>query len=110
MSDSKVVGYYSIRPPMNCYCDGEALIVAGSHAAMKQMLATAGVSNASLYKIMKAKFGEVLAGVKLGGSYAFDAESYKKFAILARDREIPCDDFDFTPTKPDEIKLVTISL
>lgn len=110
MSDSKVIGYYSVKPPTNCYCDGEALVVTGSHATMKRMLAIAGISHPSLYKIMKARFGEVIAGMKLGGSYAFDAESYKKFATLAKDHGIPCADFDFTPSQPDEIKLATVSL
>jgi len=110
MTDSKVIGYFAIKPPANCCCDGEALIVTGSHAAMKRMFALSGVSQPSLYKIMKARFGEVLAGMERGGSYAFDAESYKKFALLAKERGIPCRDYDFTPSTPDEIKLVTISL
>ena len=109
MSDSKVIGYFAIQPPANCFCDGDALIVTGSHATMKRMHAIAGVSQPSSYKIMKARFGEVLAGMKRGGSYAFDAESYKKFALLTKERGIPCCDYDFTPSKPEEIKLVTIS-
>ena len=57
---------------------------------------------------MKARFGEVLAGMERGGSYAFDAESYRKFVLLAKERGIPCRDYDFTPSTPEEIKLVTI--
>ncbi len=95
---------------MDCYCDGDALVVAGSHAKLKRMLAIAGVANASSFQIMKAKFGDVLAGLEQGGSYAFDAESYRKFSSLAKDRGIPCRDFDFTPSNPEEIKLVTISI
>ena len=109
MSDLKVIGYFSIKPPMDCYCDGEALVVAGSHAAMKRMLAIAGVSNPRSYTIKKAIFGEVLAGIKRGGAYSFDAESYRKFSSLAKDRGIPCDDFDFIPSAPEDIKLVTIT-
>jgi hypothetical protein len=110
MSDSRVIGYYSMKPPMDCYCDGEALVVAGSHATLKRMLSIAGVSEPRLYKIMKAKFGDVLAGMEHGGAYAFDAESYRKFSLLAKERGIPCNDFDFTPSSPEEIKLVTITL
>ena len=110
MSSTKVIGYFSINPPADCFCDGEALIVAGSHAAIKRMLFIAGRPHVSSKHIMKAKFGEVLAGMERGGAYAFDAESYRKFAALEKDRGIPCSEFDFTPTSPDEIKLVTISL
>jgi hypothetical protein len=109
MSDLKVIGYFSIKLPMDCYCDGEALVVAGSHAAMKRMLAIAGVSNPSSYTMKKAIFEEVLAGIKRGGAYAFDAESYRKFSSLAKDRAIPCRDFDFIPSAPEDIKLVTIT-
>jgi hypothetical protein len=77
---------------------------------MKRMLAIGGDSPVCSYTIMKARFREVISGLERGGSYAFDAESYKKFAILAKDRGIPCRDFDFTPSTLEEIKLVTISL
>jgi hypothetical protein len=73
MSDLKVIGCFSIKPPMDCFCDGEALVVAGSHAAMRRMLAIAGVSNPSSYTMKKAIFGEVLAGIRRGGAYAFEA-------------------------------------
>jgi hypothetical protein len=109
MSDSKVIGYFAIKPPANCCFDGEALIVAGSHSTMKRMLAIGGDAHVSAYTIMKARFGEVISGLERGGSYAFDAESYKKYALLAKERGIPCRDYDFTPSTPDEIKLVTIS-
>jgi len=110
MSNPKVIGYFAMKPPANCCCDGEALIVAGSHATIKKMLAISGATNVRLYKILKARFGEVLTGIKAGGAYSFDAESYRKFAPLARDEGIPCQEFDFTPATPEEIKLVTISL
>ena len=38
MGNSKVIGYFSITPPANCVCDGEALIITGSHARPWQTL------------------------------------------------------------------------
>ena len=110
MSSTKVIGYFSQRSSTDLYCDGEALVVAGSHATMKRMLSIAGVAERNVYSIKKARFCDVAAGLERGGAYAFDEEAYGRFAPLAKAQGTACADYDFSPSTPDEIKLVTISL
>ena len=63
-----------------------------------------------VYSIKKARFVDVVTGLERGGAYAFDEEAYRRFAPLAKAQGTPCADYDFSPTAPDDIKLVTISL
>ena len=109
MSAEKVIGYLAMKSRSQLVCDGEALIIAGSHAALKQLLAKSASDPVSSYRIAKAKFGEVVSGIERGGAYAFDAESYRRFSRLAREEGIPCNDYDFTPPTPDEVMLLTVT-
>ena len=111
MSETKVIGYFAYKSRTELYCDGEALIIAGSHSSMKRMLTIAGVTNAELYTIRKARCGEILSGIDRGGAYAFDQESYGRYRAAVKDyRGVSYADFDFTPDSPEDIKLVTISI
>jgi hypothetical protein len=109
MSAEKVIGYLAMKSRSQLVCDGEALIIAGSHAALKQLLAKSASDPVSSYRIAKAKFGEVVSGIERGGAYAFDAESYRRFSHLAREEGIPCRDYDFTPPSSDEMMLLTVT-
>ena len=110
MNAEKVIGYLARKSRSELVCDGEALIIAGSHATLKRMLARGATDPVSSYKILKARFGEVVSGMERGGVYDLDAESYARFLPLARTIGLPCGDFDFTPSTPGEIKMVTLSL
>ncbi len=109
MSAEKVIGYLAMKSRSELVCDGEALIIAGSHAMLKRMLAKGASDPVSSYKIAKAKFGEVVSGIERGGAYAFDAESYGRFSRLAREEGIPCRDYDFTPPFQGEVMLLTVT-
>jgi len=108
MSADQIIGYLAMKSRSELVCDGEALIIAGSHATLKRMLAKGAIDPVSSYKILKARFAEVVSGLARGGAYAFDRESYGRFSRLAKEERIPCGDFDFTPPTPDDIMLVTV--
>ena len=77
----KVVGYFSYTKAGEVFCDGDACIISGSEELMKSYLHEKDES--SNYIIKKTRFGEIISGIKKGGSYAFDKESYDKFFSLA---------------------------
>ncbi len=77
---SKVIGYFS-HTAENVFCDGDACIVAGSEELMRGYLRSMSAgSKGELIK--KTRFGEILRGLRLGGAYAFDKESYGRFLPL----------------------------
>ena len=109
MSETKVIGYFAYKSRAERCCDGEALVVVGSHDSMKRIRAQSGVLDSALYTIKKARFREVIEGIKRGGAYAFDKEAYERFSTAAKETGIPCADHDFSTSNAEEIKLVTIS-
>ena len=83
--DSKVVGYVSYKPGHGMFCVGEdhACLVTGSPAAMRKH---AKVKNT---RILKARFGEIVSVIELGGPYAFDLPAYRRFYPLAQKAKKP---------------------
>ena len=63
-------------------------MVAGSRERLRACIAThPNLRNASL-ALAKIRFADVLAGLDAGAAYAFDEESFERFAPLARDAGI----------------------
>jgi hypothetical protein len=89
LNAEKVIGYLAMKSRSELVCDGEALIIAGSHATLKRMLAKGATDPVSSYKIVKARFGEVVSGLERGGAYAFEEESYRRFSRFAKEEEEP---------------------
>lgn len=85
---SKVVGYFSYTNSGVVFCDGDACVIAGSEELMESYLhkLSDGGSNRDIIK--KTRFGEIMNGMKRGGAYAFDKESYDKFLSFAKLNEI----------------------
>lgn len=79
--DSKIVGYFAHIKFREVFCDGDACIIAGSEELMKSYLSE--LCDGNNYAIKKTRFGEILTGIKKGGAYAFDKESYSKFLNIA---------------------------
>ena len=77
----KVIGYFAYTV-INAFCDSDACIIAGSEALMKSYLQEAPTGNGKDI-IKKTKFGEIIEGMRQGGAYAFDKESYKRFKHCA---------------------------
>jgi hypothetical protein len=102
--DTKVLGYVAVQTgSINVFCDDDSCIVAGSEKLMEEYIATISTDRKSAFRITKARYGQILQAMQIGGAYSFDRESYPKFCSLARD-----DGFelaDFTPNnhnKPDK--------
>ena len=104
----KTIGYFAVTSRGEVVCDGPACIIAGSYKTMQKYLAMSRAKPPGKLKIIKTRFGEIMRGIKMGGVYSFDEESYGTFLILAREDGMPCDDLDFTPDRPGEIKFVTL--
>ncbi len=107
--DTKVIGYFAYLSPTEVTCDREACVIAGSEEAMRRYLVTSNPENAEKHTIKKTRFREIMKGMSLGGSYAFDEEAYSRFYPLALEVEIPVSPADFTGRGPDEIKFMTIT-
>jgi hypothetical protein len=83
---SKVIGYFS-HTSSDVFCDGDACIIAGSEELMRTYLQKLG-SGSERDVIRKTRFGEIVEGLRRGGAYAFDEESYKRFLHLANMNKI----------------------
>ena len=93
--DSKVIGYFAYASRVEVVCTGDACVVAGSEAAMRAFLTELNPTGAGSHTIRKTRFAEILSGMRLGGSYAFDEEAYSRFLPLAQEAELPAAEADF---------------
>jgi hypothetical protein len=81
---SKVVGYFAYVSPEEVLCDGDACIISASEAAIRDyQRAASGTNHAADLRVRKTRFGEILAGLAMGASYAFDPTTYDRFRPLA---------------------------
>ena len=106
--DETIIGYFAATKRGDAVCDGPACIIAGSYKTMKEYLASSQNKPPGKVKIMKTRFCEILSGMRMGGAYSFDAESYGRFLPLARDEGMDCEDADFRPDKEGDVKFMTI--
>lgn len=101
--DTKVLGYIAVQSgTINVLCDGDSCIIAGSEKQMQEYIAVFTVDSKTEFRITKARYGQVLQAMKLGGAYSFDRESFSRFCPLAREDGFEL--VDFTPDiqfKPD---------
>ena len=82
--DSKVVGYVAYTSKgMLCVGENHACLVAGSVDALRNRFE---VKNE---RIAKARFDEIMFGIKHGGPYAFDQLAYRRFYALVQKAKIP---------------------
>ena len=81
---SKIVGCFSYINHDDVFCDGDACIIAGSEELMKTYLRKLSSCCFDRNIIKKTRFGEIINGIKLGGAYAFDQESYSRFLPIAQ--------------------------
>lgn len=80
---TKVIGYFSYSGGNVVFCDGDACIIADSEERMRLYLKMISTVEARDI-IKKTRFGEIMNGLKRGGAYAFDRESYCRFFDLVK--------------------------
>ena len=97
--DTKVIGCFSYKSQTEVTCDGDACIVAGSEKAMRDYLLSMSKEAHDKSTIKKTRFGEIIQGLKHGGAYAFDEESYNRFYPLANRIGYNLKEEEFTPTE-----------
>jgi len=107
--DETIIGYFAATNRGDVICDGPACIIAGSYKTMKDYLAKSKTKPPGTVKIIKTRFGEILSGMRLGGAYSFDSESYGRFLPLAQEVGMNFGDVDFTPDKPGDVQFLTIT-
>lgn len=84
-----VVGYFA-SSGMNAVCDREACVIADTAATMQRLIdERLGVGHAARYEIRKTTFTEIVAGLRLGGAYAFEPAAYQRFRPLAERAGMP---------------------
>ena len=108
---SKVIGCFSYTNSGVVFCDGDACVIAGSEELMESYLLKIP-SGDSKDIIKKTRFGEIISGLKQGGAYAFDKESYNRFLFFAKLNEIdslPGDD-GFLDKPEIELNFIRIQL
>ena len=108
--DTKVIGYFAYSAPTQVVCTGHACVIAGSEAAMRRHLAEVDSSGRLSHTIRKTRFGEILQGLRLGGAYAFDSESYSRFYPLARMAQLDVKEADFEEAHRRGDKFFTVQL
>ncbi len=81
--DSKVIGYFAFSSPTEVICEGDACVISGSEQSMKNYVASASPRSSQRTTIKRTRFGEIIKGMNMGASYAFDEQSYNRFYALA---------------------------
>ena len=107
----KVIGYFAYKSgTVNVICDGESCLIAASEGKMADYISTLSESNPKSCTIRKTRFGEIFEGMKRGGAYAFDKESYGRFAeVLAKQGGIVSEiKLDMVPPSDKAIELIHI--
>jgi len=80
----KIIGFFAIRTgTANILCDGDACVIGGSRAQLQDYIQNQGDEKPADYTIKKTTYAEISRGMKMGGAYAFDLESYDRFRQLA---------------------------
>ncbi len=82
---AKIIGYFAYRPgTMYAFCDGDACIIAGSKEALKTYILRLAGGKITDYHIKKTRYGEILKGLQLGATYAFDKKAYDVFYPIVK--------------------------
>ena len=110
----KTIGYFAILlGTPNILCDEDACVIGFKKENLKRYITTLGTRSTDEYIIKKTTFGEIYKGMKMGGVYALDEESYKVFLPLAKSKGMNLAEFkvegDDQPPSPDAVRLMKIA-
>ena len=106
--ETKVIGFISYIEKTDPLCSGDACIIAGSERSMRTYILRNNSDVADRYKVTKARYGDIIAGLQLGGAYAFDKESYKKFQPIAIQEGCDLSNLNFDEKSIQEGKFLVI--
>ena len=101
-----VVGFVAVNQ-VSALCDGDALIVAGSRAALEALLAR---SPGPRWDIQPARFGHIRHCMQLGGAYGFDEAAYRAFLPHACRAGLALQDEDFSEPGPTGLHFVRVQI
>lgn len=109
--EAKVIGYVAYASPIELVCDGDACVVAGSDADLRAYITELAPAGGITHTLKKTRFGEIMRGMSLGASYAFDEIAYNRFYPLARREGYDFGPEDFSATGPGKgVHLVRVQL
>ena len=78
MNPYKIIGFVSHnRQKTAMLCDGDACLVFGSEHKLREYVEQKDIKEIGVIK--KARFGDILEVLKLGGIYLMDEEAYSRF-------------------------------
>ncbi len=90
------VGWFAASD-RNALCDGDALIVAKSKLAIRQLAKKLG----GRWRFAPTSFEEILQGMQHGGAYAFDEGAYELFLPPAQEAGLDLQPEDFSEPAPE---------
>lgn len=110
----KVIGYFAARHGTPyLLCDEDACVIGYTKENIKKYITVLANQSTDDYIIKKTTFGEIHAGMIMGGVYAFDEESYKVFLPLSKTMGMNLAEFkieeDDQPPYPNAIRLMKIA-
>ena len=109
--NDKVIGYFAYRSKREVVCTEEgACLISGTETAMSAYIREFDPAKASQTTIRKTRFGEILRGLKLGATYAFDETAYSRFYPLARRAGLPVAAADFAKANAEGSRFFTVRL
>jgi hypothetical protein len=101
-----VLGFVAVNHAAGL-CDGDALVVTGSRAAMEALVAKSATQR---WQIQPARFGHVWQAMQLGGAYAFDETAYRAFLPHARQLGLELEEQDFSDPGPTGLHFVRVQI
>jgi hypothetical protein len=85
--NNKIVGYFAYSLDNEVFCSNSACVITSNEVSIQDMIGNQAEDKKFYTK--KTKFKEVLSGLKQGGEYAFDEESFDILNNIILKNEIP---------------------
>ena len=93
--DGKVIGHFAFTSSGQVACDGPSCLILSSETEVRQYLSVSYPKDVKKFTIKKTKFGEIMKGLSLGASYAFDRAAYSRFSKIAEKVKYPLNQAEF---------------
>lgn len=110
-NEKKVIGCFAHIGKMDVMCvDVDACLIADSQEKMEEYIKGTEMDEGKKrkFQIKKTRFGEIMAGIKLGAAYSFDENAYERFYPLAKENGIELKEWDSEEAKKEGKKYLTV--